>query len=110
MDCIFCKIAAGEIPANIVYQDKDFVAFKDINPQAPVHDVLIPRVHIPSIAEASPDRAELLGRWLLTAPKVAEKEKIDKTGYRIIINYGEDARLVVHHLHLHVIGGKKLRG
>lgn len=108
MECIFCQIATGKIPADIVYQDKDFIAFKDINPQAPVHDVVIPREHITSIAEATEDQAELLGRWLLTAPKVAVKENIAKTGYRIIINYGKDASLVVNHLHLHVIGGRKL--
>ena len=108
MSCIFCQIVAGKIPVDIVYQDKDFVAFRDINPQAPVHIVIIPRSHIPSIADASEDQAELIGRWLLTAPKVAAKEKIARTGYRLIINYGADANLIVPHLHLHLVGGRKL--
>lgn len=108
MDCIFCKIAAAEIPAEIVYQDEDFVAFKDVNPVAPVHILLIPRKHIPSIAEVKTEQAELLGRMLLTSAKVAEKAKIADSGYRLVINYGADANLVVQHLHLHIIGGRRL--
>jgi histidine triad (HIT) family protein len=109
MTCLFCQIVAGKIPAQIVYQDDDVVAFKDINPQAPVHDIIVPRTHIKSIADATKEQAELIGRWLLAAPKVAAKEKIGKTGYRLVINYGADANLVVMHLHMHLLGGKKLR-
>lgn len=108
MDCLFCKIAAGEIPADIVYQDKNFVAFRDIHPQAPVHILVIPRVHIPSIADARREQADLLGELLLTAARVAEKVGVAKTGYRLAINYGDDASLVVFHLHLHIIGGRPL--
>ena len=108
MDCIFCKIIASEIPAEIVYEDAEFVAFKDIHPLAPVHVVLIPRAHIPSIADARQKDAELLGRMLLTSTKVAAIVKIAESGYRLVINYGADANLVVPHLHLHIIGGRKL--
>lgn len=109
MDCLFCRIIAGEIPADIVYQDKDFIAFKDINPVAPVHILLIPRKHIPSIADVEKEDIELVGRLLTTAPIVAEKMNIKKTGFRLIVNYGADANLVVQHLHLHIVGGRKLR-
>jgi histidine triad (HIT) family protein len=109
MDCIFCKIAAGEIPAGIVYQDKDFVAFRDIHPQAPVHVVVIPRLHISNIMEAKDNQAELLGRLLLVSRKVAEIEKVAISGFRLVFNYGEDANLVVPHLHMHLLGGKKLK-
>jgi len=106
MDCIFCAIASGEIKSDIVYQDDDFVAFKDINPQAPVHILVIPRTHIPSIVET--DSADIVGRLIFTATKVAKELGVDSTGYRLAINYGEDAHLVVPHLHLHLVGGRKL--
>jgi histidine triad (HIT) family protein len=108
MDCIFCKIIGGDIPADIVYQDSDFVAFRDIHPQAPVHVIVIPRTHIPSIAEVKDNQFELVGRLLITATKIAGKEKIAATGYRLAFNYGADANLVVPHLHLHLVGGRKL--
>ncbi len=107
-DCIFCSIASGKIKADIVYQDKDFVAFKDANPQAPVHLLVIPREHITSIVEVT--SAEVAGKLLLTAVKVAKQIGVDKTGYRLAINYGKDAELVVPHLHLHIVGGRKLTG
>ena len=107
-DCIFCSIASGKIKADIVYQDKDFVAFKDVNPQAPVHILVIPREHIPSIVEVP--SADIAGGLLLAAVKVAKQIGVDKTGYRLAINYGKDAELVVPHLHLHIVGGRKLTG
>ena len=108
MDCVFCKIAAGSIPADTVYSDDDFLAFRDINPMAPVHDVLIPKKHIPSVNGLSaPDQA-LAGRLLLIAKKVAEKEGIAETGYRLTINCGRDGTQVVPHLHLHILGGHLL--
>jgi histidine triad (HIT) family protein len=108
MDCIFCRIIAGEIPSEIVYQDKDFIAFRDINPQAPVHILVVPRAHIDSIADVTDKQAELAGRLLVTAAKIAAQEKVARTGYRLAINYGADANLVVPHLHLHIVGGRKL--
>ena len=108
MECIFCKIAAGEIPADIVFQDEDFVAFNDINPQAPVHMLLIPRRHIASISDVQPEDAALIGRMMITAARVAEKQGLGMTGYRLAFNFGVDANLVVLHLHLHIVGGRKL--
>jgi histidine triad (HIT) family protein len=108
MDCIFCKIASGAIPADLVYSDDDFMAFRDISPQAPIHDVVIPRKHIPSINDlAEPDQA-LAGKMLLVARKVAEKEGIAISGYRLSINCGPDGTQVVPHIHLHILGGRLL--
>jgi histidine triad (HIT) family protein len=108
MECIFCKIAAGEIPADIVFQDEDFVAFNDINPQAPVHILLIPRRHIASISDVQPEDADLIGRMMIAAARVAEKRGLGMAGYRLAFNFGADANLVVMHLHLHIVGGRKL--
>jgi histidine triad (HIT) family protein len=108
MDCIFCRIIAGEIPSDVVYQDGDFFAFRDIQPQAPVHVLVVPKKHILSIADITKDEAELLGRMLITAARIAEKAGVAKTGYRLAFNYGADANLVVPHLHLHIVGGRKL--
>jgi len=108
MECIFCKIASGVIPADLVYSDDDFVAFRDISPQAPIHDVVIPRKHIPSVNDLTePDQA-LAGKMLLIARKVAEKEGIAISGYRLSINCGPDGTQVVPHIHLHVLGGRLL--
>ncbi len=108
MDCIFCKIASGAIPADIVYSDDDFVAFRDISPQAPVHDVVIPRKHIPSINDLTESNQALAGKMLLVARKVAEKEGIAISGYRLAINCGPDGTQVVPHIHLHILGGRLL--
>jgi histidine triad (HIT) family protein len=108
MDCIFCRIIAGEIPSDVVYQDDDFFAFRDINPQAPVHILLIPKKHIASVAEIKDDEAELVGHMLMTATRIAEQEGVAGSGYRLAFNYGADANLVVPHLHLHIVGGRKL--
>jgi histidine triad (HIT) family protein len=107
-DCVFCSIASGKIKADILYQDEEFVAFKDANPQAPVHILVVPREHITSIAETN--SSDIAGKLLLTAVKVAKQTGVDKTGYRLAINYGKDAELVVPHLHLHIVGGRKLTG
>jgi histidine triad (HIT) family protein len=108
MDCIFCKIASGAIPADLVYSDDDFVAFRDINPQAPIHDVVIPRKHIPSINDLTETDQALAGKMLLVARKVAEKEGVAISGYRLSINCGPDGTQVVPHIHLHVLGGRLL--
>jgi len=108
MDCIFCKIASGAIPADTVYSDDDFVVFRDINPQAPIHDVVIPRKHIPSINNLTESDQALAGKMLLVARKVAEKEGIAISGYRLSINCGPDGTQVVPHIHLHILGGRLL--
>jgi histidine triad (HIT) family protein len=108
MDCIFCKIASGAIPADIVYSDEDFVAFRDIHPQAPIHDVVIPRQHIASANDLKESDQALAGKMILVASKVAEKEGIAEKGYRLSVNCGPDGTQEVPHIHLHVIGGRLL--
>lgn len=104
-DCLFCRIVAGEIPAQIVYQDEHTVAFRDINPQAPVHVLVIPREHIPSIAALEGDACSDL---MAAIRKVAEQEGIAESGYRVVTNHGRDAQQTVFHLHWHVLGGRAL--
>jgi len=105
---LFEKIAAKEIPAAIVYEDDQVVAFKDINPGAPVHVLLVPRKPIPRIATAAAGDQALLGHMLLKAPEIAAKLGIAETGFRLVINNGPDAGESVPHLHLHILGGRKM--
>jgi len=107
-ECIFCRIAAGEVPSDIVYQDEDFLAFRDILPKAPTHVLIIPKTHITSVAELTERQQRLAGRLILIAKKLAEKEGIARKGYRLVINCGPEGGQVVPHLHLHLIGGRKL--
>src|SRR2546425_5008950 len=104
-DCIFCKIAAGEIPSQIVYRDDDVVAFKDLNPKAPFHDLVIPRRHITSLADA--DDPRLVGRLALVAAKIATEAGYGGRGFRVVSNTGPDAGQSVAHLHLHVLAGRQ---
>ena len=106
-NCLFCKIANGEIPSNIVYQDENIVAFVDINPQAPKHILLIPRKHIASIADLTLDDGPILAQLFITAQKVAHEMNIDESGYRLVSNIGRDAGQMVFHLHFHLLGGRK---
>ena len=108
MECIFCRIVAVQIPADVVFQDKDFIAIRDIHPQAPKHILIVPRTHIASIAEVTEKQQDLLGRLLLVAKEVAEKEGISAKGYRVTINCGTDGGQLVPHLHLHLLGGRRL--
>lgn len=103
-DCIFCKIAKGDIPSNKVYEDEDVLAFRDINPKAPVHFLLIPKRHITSLADAKPEDQALLGKMLSLVPQLAKKEGC-VNGFRTIINTGRDGGQEVPHLHIHVLGG-----
>lgn len=105
MDCLFCKIAAGVIPSKAVYQDEHCYALADINPQSPVHILVIPREHIPSIAQAIPAHVPLLGHLLAAAAQIA-RDKGLANGYRIVINTGPDGGQTVDHLHVHVLGGR----
>lgn len=107
-DCIFCKIATGEIPSNKVYEDDDIVAFHDIEAQAPVHVLFIPRQHIGSLLETDTDRCRLLGELQLRAVQVARELGLDKTGFRTVVNTGFDGGQNVFHLHLHLLGGRKM--
>ena len=108
MDCTFCQIVAGKIPSDIVYQDEDVIAFRDINPQAPVHLLIIPKRHIPSLAHLSKTESLLIGRMVNTANQLARREGISETGYRLVVNCGEEGGQLVPHLHLHLLGGRKL--
>jgi histidine triad (HIT) family protein len=107
-DCIFCKIVAGDIPADIVYSDEQVTAFRDINPVAPVHILIIPNRHADDIRDQRAFEDDLLKEMIQVANEVAAMEGIAESGYRLLINYGPDANLVVPHLHLHLIGGKPL--
>ena len=108
-DTIFGKIARGEVPADLVYEDEEVLAFRDISPQAPVHLLVIPRRPIPTLNDAGPDDAELLGRLLLAAAKAAAATGIAERGYRVVLNTNEAAGQVVFHLHLHVLGGRSMQ-
>jgi len=105
-NCIFCKIAAGHIPADKVYEDEELLAFKDIHPAAPVHVLIIPKVHIDSLEQAQASHEALLGRMLTLAPKLA-REQGAGNGFRVVINTGPDGGQEVGHLHLHVMGGPR---
>jgi histidine triad (HIT) family protein len=107
MDCIFCKIAAGEIPTTAVYQDQLAYAFGDINPKAPVHILIIPREHIGSLAEAGAEHRTLLGHLMRAAAEIARQKGLAK-GYRVVINSGADGGQTVDHLHLHLMGGRQM--
>lgn len=108
-DCIFCRIIAGEIPSEKVYQDDRVTAFRDIRPVAPVHILIVPNKHIASVNEAEEADEAVLGRLLLTAKHLAAQEGIAESGYRLIINTGPHAGQVVFHLHLHLLGGQRMR-
>lgn len=107
-DCLFCKISRGEIPSTKVYEDDDFFAFKDINPVAPVHVLVIPKKHIANIASLTKDDADIAGKMLYVVQKVAHLLNIDKDGYRVVFNTGEKAGQTVLHMHAHILGGKEM--
>jgi len=105
-DCLFCRIVRGEIPAKLIAQDDHCVAFRDINPQAPTHVLIIPRDHIPSLNEAMD--ATIIGRLSLMAARIARDEGLSERGYRIVVNTNADAGQTVFHIHLHLLGGRKM--
>lgn len=105
-DCLFCKVAAGEIPAEIVHQDDHLVAFRDIQPQAPTHILIIPRKHIATLLEATESDSDLLGRMQATAIRLARSEGLDRDGFRLVTNTLAGAGQSVFHIHLHLLGGR----
>jgi histidine triad (HIT) family protein len=107
-DCIFCKIVAGEIPATKIFEDERAVAFRDLNPQAPTHALVIPRAHVASLDEAVEEDEALLGHLLLVAARVARAAGHADGGYRTVINTGADAGQTVFHIHVHLLGGRRL--
>lgn len=106
--CLFCKVIAREVPATILYEDDDVLAFSDIRPVAPTHALIIPKRHIVSIDESSPDDAELLGKVMLAASQVAQQAGIQEGGWRLVINNGPNAGQSVFHIHAHVLGGRAM--
>ena len=108
MTCLFCQIAAGEIPANKVLDEPDLVAFHDLHPRAPTHVLVIPREHIDNVTAAGPEHEALLGRLLLAGSRVAAATGVRDSGFRLVLNAGPDAGQSVDHLHLHVLGGRPL--
>lgn len=109
-NCIFCKIISGEIPSKIVYEDEQVVAFHDINPVAPVHILIIPRSHIPTLNDISSEHKELLGHLAWVSKQLARQYNVDEKGYRFVINCNEDGGQEVQHLHAHLLGGRALGG
>jgi len=108
MATLFSKIIAKEIPANIIYEDDDVVAFTDINPQAPVHVLIVPRKEIPTTNDLQPTDAELVGKMVLAAKKIAANLNIAERGYRLIMNCNAESGQTVYHLHLHLLGGRQM--
>ena len=107
-DCIFCKIIAGEVPAEFLYKDDNVVVFKDINPQGPVHVLIVPTKHIESILDLTPEDNKIVGEMMLQSKAVAEKLRVAEKGFRLVINTGRDARQAIYHIHAHMIGGRKM--
>jgi len=107
VDCLFCKIVEGKIPANRLYEDDLCIAFPDINPQAPTHLLILPKQHIASQAKAIAEHTPLLGHLMAVAAELARSRKLDR-GYRVVINTGEDGGQTVNHLHLHLLGGRHM--
>lgn len=107
-DCLFCKIIKGEIPSTKVYEDEEILAFRDINPLAPVHILVIPKKHIGSLIDLKPEDEKVVGRIYTVINKIAKQENISENGFRVVTNCGEDGGQAVKHLHFHILGGKKL--
>ncbi|MDT8427521.1 MAG: histidine triad nucleotide-binding protein [Pseudomonadales bacterium] len=107
-DCLFCRIIAGEIPSQCVYSDEEVFAFRDINPAAPSHILIIPRKHLDSIQSAQEEDQQLMGRLLLKANTIAAAEGLAEEGFRYVINTGDNGGQTVFHLHLHILGGRRM--
>ena len=108
-ECLFCKIAAGGIPSTKVYEDDELYAFDDINPQAPVHILIIPRKHIPTLNDVTSEDSPLVGRMFDAAARIAREKGMAEAGFRTIFNVNKEGGQIVYHLHLHVLGGRRLK-
>jgi len=108
MSCLFCEIINKNIPADIVFEDDEIMAFRDVDPQAPVHILIIPKRHISGLSSAKESDRELMGRICLAAAEIAGREAINLSGYRLVVNTGSDAGQAVDHLHFHLLGGRSL--
>ena len=110
MDCIFCKIIAGEIPGDFLYKDNELVAFRDINPIAPTHILIVPIKHISSLLEITDTDLPMIGHMVKVGNDLAKRENIAERGYRLVINCGKEGTQLVQHLHMHLLGGRQLSG
>ncbi len=110
MDCVFCKIISGEIPGDILYRDSELFAFRDINPIAPTHVLIVPTRHIPSLLEITAADLPMIGHMVKVGNELARKEGISERGYRLVINCGKEGTQLVQHLHMHLLGGRQLSG
>jgi len=108
MDCIFCQIVAGEVPSQILYQDEEIIAFPDIKPLTPTHVLIIPKKHIPSLLHLSEADLPIIGHMVNIANQLAKREGISQSGYRLVLNCGNDAGQIVPHIHMHLLGGRRL--
>ncbi|SEI40556.1 histidine triad (HIT) family protein [Allopseudospirillum japonicum] len=108
MDCIFCKLVKGELPADILYQDDEVMAFRDIDPKAPHHFLVIPKRHIATLNDLTPEDAALVGRLQVTAAQLAKEYGFDESGYRVVMNCNQDGGQTVWHIHMHVLAGRTL--
>ncbi|MDD2712437.1 MAG: histidine triad nucleotide-binding protein [Simplicispira sp.] len=109
-NCLFCKIIAGQIPSRKVYEDEEIFAFHDIHPSAPIHFLMVPKIHLPSLAQAEPAHAALLARMVLLAPRLAQEQGCSpypEGGFRMVVNTGAEGGQEVNHLHLHILGGPR---
>ena len=107
-DCLFCRIAGGDIPATVVHRDDDVVAFRDVNPQAPTHVLVIPVHHVASAHDLTPAHDQIWARVLHVAQQIAEAENLDRDGYRLVVNIGSNGGQTVEHLHVHLLGGRQM--
>ncbi|MBA2651780.1 MAG: histidine triad nucleotide-binding protein [Tatlockia sp.] len=108
MDCLFCKIAQGEIPSKVAFEDPDMIVIHDIRPQAPIHMLVLPKKHIATINDIDSENEQLLGRMIVTAKKMAKAEKIAEEGYRLVFNVNSGGGQDVYHIHLHILGGRQM--
>ena len=108
-DCLFCKIVAGKIPAKVVHDDPEILAFEDINPQAPIHVLVIPKKHIPTLNDVTPGDEPVMGRLFRTAAAIARQRGIADRGWRAVVNVNRDAHQLVFHVHLHLLAGRAFR-
>lgn len=107
-DCLFCKILDGEIPCDRVYENDQVIAFRDVNPQAPTHILVIPRKHVSTINDLTADDKDIVGEMMLAAQTIAKQEGIEESGYRLVMNCNEGAGQTVFHIHLHILGGRRM--
>lgn len=107
-DCLFCKIRDGEIPSETVYENDDILAFKDVNPHSPTHVLIVPRKHIATINDLEGEDAKIMGEMMMVAQEIAKTEGVAESGFRLVINTNDDAGQTVHHIHMHLMGGRNM--